>query len=979
MADNEVENIITRISIEGADKTQADALLIREAINALKTEIVSLSQKGAGLLRPSDIVQSKTDQLKAEIEEYRKVLEEIRNTQAASIGIDPLSGNARTLSSSEKLVNAEAIKEAEEDIKATERELMLLGKAAGEVAKEFKPAEESTKALANAQQQLVNTTKPLSEILRNVGANAGKSKEGMDAWRAGVDGIKASMTNMAQVSGKSITEVGAQFKREAGTMGGTSAEVKTRIQAINQAMKELKPTTKNVGQSFSELGTIGKYVFGTILGINAIQVLQSIIGYLKQAAVAGYEFAKSMYQLQIGVNAIRRTGVEITLRDVTDNLDELQKKFGIFSRTELVKGSAALLNLTRDFRFTKEEIFSLQESIATLAIVNGRAMDDVQKTVALAVSSGYTEGLQRLGVSINRVTIAMEAQRLGWGRNYMSLTEVQRAAATYNLILAKTAKYSEDLLAYQKTAPGIIDSTKASWVDFTTELGNSINPLSSVVSLLDVMLDRLIHLGRELNKSKLGDALKQVGAGFAGIAAAWKIGGNPFAFGTEANTAFLKAQADYLAAMKEPPVKSEAEILAEEEAQKLTEIAQELGDKLVEIQDDYQADLLENQEDYSDKASEIGREYAEKALDIQRQYAQKLADIDLQVVQKREDAFRDYNQSLQDIAIWYNNAVADANAKHRQDEIDAEIEFQRKMRELRQKFLFDMEGAIQERDARAALNLIRQYNFDKANLVEGKKDDKKDTELELQRELAAIRRQRAEKEADLKIELSRKLAAIQLEYQRELEELALWKKREYEERERWLKAEFDQAKANFIKQNNEAIKARDKKLRDLVNTFTREYKLTAQQWTNLFKLTQAYIGPNGALVQMWRNYSTWLQQLQMTPMSGVVPPSSPVGVNTGSTVPPAAGMTWNGKQWTWGGKKAMGGSVVANTPTYAMFGERGPEMATFTPLSGSRGGSMGGGKVTIALSLPPKWEANIIDSALGQVADVILELHKERA
>src|SRR4030042_828386 len=187
-------------------------------------------------------------------------------------------------------------------------------------------------------------------------------------------------------------------------------QLKDMAKSSGQAYKELTQGAKTTTQSISSM--IGQFV-----GIGfALAQVRNLIGFLKEAAQAGYEFAKGMYQASIAVNALRRAGTDITFGDVLEQLQKLKSEFGIFATKDLVVGAAAFLNLNRDMGFTKEQLFRLQEAIATLAVVNGRSMEEVQKTVALASSSGYTEGLQRLGVSINRVTIAEEAARLGWDK-----------------------------------------------------------------------------------------------------------------------------------------------------------------------------------------------------------------------------------------------------------------------------------------------------------------------------------------------------------------------------------------------------------------------------------------------------------------------------------------------------------------------------------------------------------------------------------
>ncbi len=223
------------------------------------------------------------------------------------------------------------------------------------------------------------------------------------------------------------------------------------------AMKELDSSQKEHMGMLQSLGSVMRTVFGLSALTMVLNFFRSYINALKEATEAGYEFVKGVYQLGVGVRALQRAGMDVSFAEVVESLQGLRDEYGIFSTKELVVGAAAFTNLIRDLRLTSEQFFTLQKAVASLAVVNGRSMDEVQRTVALALSSGYTEGLQRLGVSINRVTIAEEAARLGWEGGYTSLTEQQRAFATYNLIIKKTAVYMEELTTYQDTLAGKID------------------------------------------------------------------------------------------------------------------------------------------------------------------------------------------------------------------------------------------------------------------------------------------------------------------------------------------------------------------------------------------------------------------------------------------------------------------------------------------------------------------------------------------
>jgi hypothetical protein len=715
-------------------------------------------------------------------------------------------------------------------------------------------------------------------------------------------------------------------------------QTKERLAELQQqanAYKESGTKASGFAGILASLGTVGKYVFGTVLGLSAVQVLRKIGQELQQAIQYGYEFTKAVYQLSVGVNVLNRAGVDINIQDIYNNLDKLQKKFGVFSRKELVQGSAALINLIRDFGFAKDQIASLQDSIATLAVVNGRSMEEVQRTVALALSSGYTEGLQRLGVSINRVTIAMEAQRLGWGRNYMSLTEVQRAQATYNLILKKTAKYQTDLEAYQRTAPGRIDKAKVAWTDLATELGERVIP--AVAALADAWgavataINDAIKANDEW-KEKQGNAPGVGGRGRRYVSR-YKM--------YEEQTSLATAD-DEEKAIKKQMQERLAQITKNDEI--LAGYALDLGNKLEDIQDDYTKTLNDNWEDYLDDKQQLTMDYIQKGLDIEKEYGEKLKDIQDAYAEDNADAWKDYYKDLADVNDWYNKEVSEASQKHKEDEIKAEEDFQRKMRDLRQQFLFDLEDAVRERDAKQAMLLIRQYNFDKQQAEQEKEDDAKDRATEYKQELADLKRQKAEKLANLKKELNERLAEISAEYSKELTELSTWKAAEYAEREAWYAKELALAQANWIIQNDKAAQARAEALKDLVKDMNKEYNLNVQQWKRLLELAN---DGTAAFEIIQQNYLKWLASA----MAGVVNPST------------LAPMT----QVNWMGGMAKGGTITANKPTLALFGERGAERATFTPLSKGKGGIEG--KVQIEVLLSPDLEARIIDSAVGEVAN----------
>ncbi len=953
LGDELTQKIVTKFVTEASDFLKTFDL-VQQRIEQVKAQLKTFSKETEGNLTVVANAMKKTfaqqqmklaldptsgvsfTQAKANIADYNSAvtiaLRQIRSEYAAYAAEQKT--NSGLVVAAQK-AEQEAVKQALKDEQVQQQELRQTQRIA-------------TQERLRELQQQATTVQTLSQ--QEAKAQTEASQQAKEAYKNEMlsrkewaEFLKQDQAQKRQQTQEQIRE----SKQQALIIKELQKETKDAVNQTKDSYQGLRQVLSSFGGVGSTLATALTGPLGVILAI--VAALKILTNQLKQAAQYGYDFAKATYQLQIGINAIRRTGVEITLQDVYNNLDKLQEKFGIFSRKELVEGSAALINLTRDFGLTRDQIFELQDAIATLAVVNGRAMDDVQRTVALAISSGYTEGLQRLGVSINRVTIALEAQRLGYGRNYMSLTEAQRAEATYNLILQKTAKYQDDLASYQLKAPGMIDSLKTSWKDLTTEIGNLVMVYGVYAKVLDVVLESIVNFVREVRRSKINELFMEQAGNIAGAIAVFeaytdKLKGKPIVGSTE--EIFNTAKRGFISDLKEPVIETGWLKNAIEETEKMTEelppIAEEIGNKLLEIEEDYEERSADAWEDYLQDREDLFIQYGQKGEDIERQFTQKLEDLDIKVAQQNEDAWTNYYQDLEDINIWYNQAVEEANYDHQQDLLKAEEDFQNKMRDLRQSFLFDLEDAIRERDAKQAMLLIRQYNFDRQQAEQNRDDNIEDINRQYKIELAELKKQKARKLIELKDELNRRLAEIQLEYQRELEELAVWKQREYAERELWYQRELEQAKTNYDRQLEEANRYRDKQLYDLAKYMNKEYILQGRQLNYLYKLIEAYIGANGYLTKLWEAYNTYVSSISAIP----------------STLTPA-------QQFHWGGSFANGGEITVSKPTLAMFGERGTETATFTKGNKSNGAK---GKIQIELLLSPDLEARIIDSAVGEVA-----------
>lgn len=765
----------------------------------------------------------------------------------------------------------------------------------------------------------------------------------------------------------------------------TSAENVQYKQREIQQQALLRQELDKTAKSATNLGNIFKFVFGAILGLSAITILRRVIGFLTAAAQEGYEFGKAIFQLEIGVRALQRAGMDITIRQVYDNIRLLRNEFGIFTEKELIQGTAALANLTRDLGFTSEEFFKMQKAVATLAVVNGRSMDEVQRTVALALSSGYTEGLQRLGVSINRVTIAQEASNMGFRGGYNALTEQQRALATYNLILRKTALYQDDLLEYQETAPGQIDRAKTAWSDLRREMGERLLPLwgllgkifadayksiEGINGIIEVLTGRMGNLGIAIRAilnpgntlAALFKSLFTLVQDFVGLMANLNMAGfEEFGRNFIDNFETLKkelAGGDILgdtaqtAEMEAEKLMQDIETAISNGGDDIADVIKDDADKRKELAEDLQRDL-----------EKIEREGARRREEIEREYARRLEDINRNAARDVAEANRKYAFDLAKLKEDEQNKVQDVIDKYRKKELEDEEDFQAKMKKLRQSFIFDLEEAVRSRDAVAIRRLQRRFNLDRQQLVDAYELEKRQRERNFREELEDAKRQNSEKRRELWIAFQQKLADIELQRQYELQDAAIKHQQDLEDLQRKLQEQREERLRAYRQDLEDLNTAMTERLKTIAKALAQEVEYTAQAAQAVYETLKAYYGPGGYIEQLYKYYLEYASQMPQLPSGGK---------GTQGTTP----------------NFAYGGSMIVTTPTTFRAGEGGlPERVDVTPLfnrnsslgdvKGSMGSSMSG-MMKVLISLSPGLEGKIIESTLGQFDNILAGIERSR-
>jgi len=699
-----------------------------------------------------------------------------------------------------------------------------------------------------------------------------------------------------------------------------------------------------------------------MLVFNVIQAFQNMVGM----AISGLrELETATYNLANAEKTLSEQGIGISPEDLQNIISKLQQLDPLLSKiqaTELVSSIAT--RVAPQVGFNKEQIQQLSEAIAVLAIRNkglGKSFEEVEKQVTDAFLTGKVSvAINNLGVKINDQIVKDEALRLGLVKTASEFDNLTgkmeaniKAQALLSLISANAGKDLSHLPDYFKTADAAFGIFQARLQDFFTTIGVKFGPLLKQIflELADLLTKALNYIeknGRAMDTFVTGLVLVtkfvfnlvnaflklQMAIGAAGAKFLEFLSKVP---GMKAVVDAVTGGTTRLDTPTSPVQQNSSEQQAQENVAKATQEAQ------TKIQD-----ILKES---ADKKLDIERDYQRKLQDIATNYQQKLQDIARNNTQKREDALRNLNQKIEDINRDANQKIAEAQKEARQKEIDREQEFQNKLRELREKFLFDLEDALRARDARQVLRLIRQYNMDKNNLeerhklerVQAKKDlatKLADIEYERQKKIEAAKREYAQKLEEIKIAEARELAEARLNNQRQLADARLWHQRQLQEQREYLQ----------------------RKLRDLADALQAEYKLTSAAANAIV----------GMLSSLYGTALSGTSNLAGSALSGISTPTNPIAL------PGHVTYTGNPAQNNSVYGHAEGATLIATRPTKALFGEKGPERVDITPLNkpgnnvgkvfGDKSAMGMGGSVKIALELSPDLEARIIENSLDGMA-----------
>lgn len=353
-------------------------------------------------------------------------------------------------------------------------------------------------------------------------------------------------------------------------------------------------------------------------------------------------------------------------------------------------------------------------------------------------------------------------------------------------------------------------------------------------------------------------------------------------------------------------------------------------------------------------------------------HAQKMLDIANKASDQIRDAQLRYDLDVQQAWDEYYSNLASAAESHGNKLLKIEEDYQEKLKRLKEGFLLDLEDALHERDARQVLRLIRQYNLDRTQATRERDNNLRDEARAYEEQLHELDRQRRERLKKLQQELDLRLRMLAIQTERELEEERIAYKRKTLEQVMQNKKDRVEREAK----NKDDLDALKLHLEDRLKLIAEDMAglgiITAAGMKAVTDIMNTYVGPGGVSDSIMNYFMSQIRAVIAT-MSGLSALSAAIP-ETRFTNPNQPGF-------------ASGGMAYANKPTTALFGEGGPEVALFLPLSKLLSGSInnrselpsisksGGGdkgRLQVEVLLGAGLEGRIVDKTLNNVANVVL-------
>lgn len=741
-------------------------------------------------------------------------------------------------------------------------------------------------------------------------------------------------------------------------MGRSTDEIRSNLRQVAQETVESKQET---GAFQKVLGGLTTKILGAV---SAYKALQAVIKFFRESIEIAKEAIQVQTQLILAVREHQRAVGELspTIAEANQQAQYLAETYNLeINNTRRLVAESLLL--TRQLKLTADETNELNESAVLMAELFGEEPLSVLQKFTNFLNTGYTQGLQSLGFQLDDQLLRVEAIKRGYIDLGDELDKHTLKMVGLELINERAAEIQDDVIASQATYIEQLEEVNQRldksqeilgkflipiWVTFRKVVTNALN---SITQLLVIVLQNFLEFIGTIaaRLQALSDTVQLIQQeGFGELV---ERGG----FGATFQENLAAREQEWAEIINQ----GMRDILAGG-ARLGDELPEHLG-KAGEAVDDFTNKTIEAADMAAKSFDKLLEKYDEQIARAEQSLSESLLRIEEQYNERRKRMRLDLVQDIEDIE---RNATERRLQTTRDYHLTEERELQDhriKMQRLEQDFLFDLEDAVRERDARAVLDLRRRYKRERQEAEEDFKLRQKRRKEDFERELADIERQK-------QIRIQLRIEEFQEEMRQLNEQEALRRaqaKRDFDNRVRLLQE-------NLRRQLELEAKKHAKSL-----------ELEAKHTQELRKMLEAKYGPGGLVDAYMRAYlATINQALSTQPATmdeairmGLGPPPS-----TGGSQPTPSSSRFIGQHLPEGFQR--GGTFFATSPTLVRVGET-PERVDVTRLSAATGrpreGAPMGEKMEILLRVlaDDGLKVDVADYTLGELANVMVEINRQ--
>lgn len=832
-------------------------------------------------------------------------------------------------------------------------------------------AAEAKKAGVAFEQQLAAFERLDARLKTSKKAGVVGASGGIDPFQATqAQHNKVEMTNEAYTKGlKQRQQASEVLIAENRKLLSQATEIgKTQSDTWNKIGSTSQEGAKKVVKGFDGM-RIAMSIFAYDLVRNGLQAVQQ---FFTQAIDQARQLEASLYRLQNAERILSKGGINISMEGLRKGVQDIKKLLPIFSQEDITQTVGALAVSTKQLGLTEEQILGLAKAAAIYNVqsVETETLLQSQAKLVTALISPAAKSIGEYGISFGKVTMEAKALEMGIlkvGESVAKLTDAQKAQVKYAIIMEGADSNLASINDYLETNTAKLEKNKAAWKDLQTTIGQVIMPfVPAVTSLLNFIKGgveggkvlvavfasiakvifmfssplKIFKLAKDEGITSIKGLVDYAIFAFKNLRDQWLRSLFP---DIPANAPkFLKKMFDDagVGKFKDTPTSTQAIDI---------EVDSSFGSKYTEAVKEAEEKVTEIMKEAREKREDSARDHANKIADLSRDLERKLSDIARSLRDKMEDAQKDYGDKITDINSDTDKKIAEAKQDSYKKSIEAEQKYQDELKNLRERYLMDLEEALRARDARQILKLMKQYALDRNKAVENRDKEREEAKSESAQKIRDLEEERKEKLAQAAKDLADKIKQAQFAAKRERREAGIAHQRALED-----------ARQAYQRQLAEQRLFLQRKLADLAASIASEYKLTAAGQAAIRNIIATSAGG-----------SQGASSAQYT------------------SATPTVSSTWAQAGLYGTGGMAEGGTFLATRPATINVGENRPEVITATPL-GKPGkdiskvftnGSVGGGssgQIEVGLTLSPDLEARIISQTLSETADVILKINRSK-